>query len=83
MDKTIQVPVSAGLFTQLRELTSRWNDYEDIPRSQQRECQRIGEALNLLGGTKLMREAYYYAKGHNNSVHVIQAYWDGIGDWRW
>ena len=75
--------MSALLFEQLRDLTKRWNDHEDIPRSQQLECAAIGRKLNQAGGINLMRDAYYHAKGHNNSVHVIQAYWDGIGDWRW
>lgn len=72
-----------AIFTQLRELTRRWNEHEDIPRSQRLECRNIGEALHALGGEALMREAYYDAKSHNRAVTVIQAYWDGIGDWRW
>ena len=71
------------LFARLRALTRNWNDFEDIPRSQQLECTAIGKELNDLGGTALMREAYYDAKASNPHVHVIQAYWDGIGDWRW
>ena len=71
------------LFEQLRELTSRWNDHEDIQKSQQAECKAIGEKLNMIGGMPLMTEAYRFAKSHNNSVHVIQAYWHGVGDWQW
>ena len=71
------------LFDQLVALTRNWNDYEDIPVSQQRECTAIGKKLHAEGGEKLMRAAYYHAKAANPEVHVIQAYWDGIGDWRW
>ena len=71
------------LFTQLQELTKRWNDYEDVPRSQQAECRKIGEKIHALGGEALMRDAYYDAKAHNRFCTVVQAYWDGIGDWRW
>lgn len=39
--------------------------------------------LYALGGEALMREAYYDAKAENPAVTVIQAYWDGIGGWRW
>lgn len=72
-----------SLIDQLCDLTKRWNDHEDIPRSQQLECRTIGEKLNDLGGCHAMREAYREAKARNTSVHVIQAYWDGIGDWQW
>ena len=72
-----------ALVEQLRELTSRWNDHEDIPRSQQLECARIGRELDAIGGKDVMTEAYRAARAANPHVHVIQAYWDGIGDWRW
>ena len=68
---------------QLLDLTKRWNEYEDIPRSQQLECRHIGEALNSAGGMKAMQDAYYAAKGQNRAASTIQAYWDGIGEWRW
>lgn len=68
---------------QLIELTKRWNNHEDVPRSQQIECRQIGERINATGGFDAMTEAYHAARAKNLSVHVIQAYWDGIGDWRW
>ena len=71
------------LFEQLRALTRNWNNHEDIPRSQQLECRDIGRKLNAIGGKQLMTDAYYDAKATNNYVAVIQAYWDGIGDWQW
>lgn len=71
------------LVEQLCDLTKRWNDFEDVPVSQRKECRKIGVALNAEGGMNAMRKAYYEAKGRNPSVHVIQAYWDGIGDWVW
>jgi hypothetical protein len=71
------------LFAELRRVTAMWNGYDDIPKSQQGLCRAIGLRLHALGGEDLMREAYYDAKAANPDVHVIQAYWDGIGDWRW
>lgn len=71
------------LFEQLRALTRNWNTYDDIPESQQKECIQIGKRLHALGGEGLMRDAYYDAKAANVAVTVIQAYWDGIGEWRW
>lgn len=71
------------LIEQLKDLTKRWNDHEDIPRSQQLECAEIGKKLNTIGGMDLMTEAYYAAKGQNRSASPIQAFWLGIGDWQW
>lgn len=68
---------------QLCELTKRWNEYEDIPKSQQNECRAIGLAIYELGQEPLMREAYYTAKSLNRAASVVAAYWDGIGEWRW
>jgi hypothetical protein len=71
---------------QLIALTRNWNQYEDIPRSQQQECRSIGIAIFERDGLQAMRDAYYAAKAANPYVHVIAAYWDGIGgvdDWRW
>ncbi len=72
-----------ALFEQLRDLTKRWNRYEDIPESQRSECRNIGTQLHSLGRERLMRIAYYDAKEANPEVHTIQAFWDGIGEWRW
>jgi hypothetical protein len=72
-----------ALFAQLRDLTKRWNIYEDIPESQQKECRSIGRKLHALGREPLMREAYYDATGDNRAASVLAAYWDGIGDWQW
>ena len=71
------------LFEELRWVTGLWTVYEDIPKSQQARCRVIGTKLNALGGEALMREAYYDAKAANQAATVVQAYWDGIGDWRW
>ena len=73
----------AVLFEELRRVTAMWNRHEDIPESQRALCRQIGVRLNALGGADLMLKAYYDAKGANPDVHVIQAYWDGIGEWRW
>lgn len=74
---------SAALIDQLCELTKRWNTHEDVPRSQQLECKKIGRGLHAIGKEALMRTAYYEAKKHNPAASVIAAYWDGIGDWQW
>lgn len=71
------------LFARLHKCSRGWNQEDLVPDHQKRECRRIGEALNGIGGMDLMQEAYYHAKGENPNVHVIQAFWDGIGDWRW
>lgn len=71
------------LRAQLLDVTKRWNAYEDVPRSQQLECADIGKKLHAIGGTNLMREAYYDAKAINKAACVIAAYWHGIGDWQW
>lgn len=68
---------------QLCELTKRWTIYEDIPKSQQHECREIGTRLWSLGGMNAMTQAYYAAKAENPAAITVQAYWDGIGDWRW
>jgi hypothetical protein len=72
-----------NLIKQLRELTSRWTTYEDIPASQQSECKEIGKKLWHMGGMNLMQEAYYEARDANRAASSIQPFWDGIGDWRW
>lgn len=72
-----------ALIEQLCDLTKRWNAHELIPESQKLECKRIGRELNAIGGIDLMREAYYAARAANPPVQIIQAYWDGIGDWSW
>jgi len=71
------------LIEQLRELSKDWNEYDLVPKSQQLECKQIGESLCTEGGIELMQDAYYDAKSRNRAASVIQAYWDGIGDWRW
>ncbi len=71
------------LTDKLVNLTQFWNDHEDIPKSQQNACRAIGKQLHEAGGHRYMTDAYYHAKARNRHVTVIQAYWDGIGDWRW
>ena len=71
------------LIDDLISLTQNWNDYEDVPTAQKLECRILGEKLHKEGGKALMRNAYYEAKDANRSCTVVQAYWDGIGEWRW
>ncbi len=72
-----------ALVRQLIELTRQWNEHDLVPKAQQEKCREIGLALNASGGMALMQGAYYEARARNRSASVIQAYWDGIGDWRW
>lgn len=74
--------VEGALIERLITLTSRWNAYEDIPKSQQIECLDIGKALHGLGGMAAMQNAYRTAHGHNRAAHVVQLYWHDIGDWQ-
>lgn len=67
----------------LIKLTRDWNRHDLVPDNQKKACREIGIALNDAGGLDAMRSAYHEAKDHNPDVHVIQAYWDGIGEWRW
>ena len=74
----------------IQELTSRlidvsrnWNAHDLVPDEQKTRCRKIGEEINAAGGMAAMQTAYYEAKARNRCASVIQAYWDGIGDWRW
>lgn len=71
------------LTNKLIEVSSDWNRHDLVPDQQKAECRVIGMSLNKLGGVDAMQTAYYAAKTHNRCASVIQAYWDGIGDWRW
>lgn len=71
------------LTEQLCDLTKRWNETDLVPGSQQKECTEIGRKLDKLGGMTAMQDAYYAAKGQNRCASIVQAYFDGIGDWRW
>ena len=71
------------LFTALAALSDQWAMDGQVPGFQIAECVAIGRELYNLGGEALMQEAYYHAKGSNRCASVIQAYWDGIGDWQW
>lgn len=76
--------MSLGELTdQLCDLTRYWNDHEDVPKSQQAKCREIGKQLHAAGGYRFMTDAYYHAKSRNRFASTVQAYWDGIGDWRW
>lgn len=71
------------LTDELCALTLYWNDYEDIPQSQRIICREIGKKLHEAGGFRFMTDAYYHAKAQNRYASTIQAYWDGVGDWKW
>ena len=71
------------LTDELVNLTQFWNADEDVPKSQQKMCRAIGQKLHDAGGFRFMTDAYYHAKTRNRHASIVQAYWDGIGDWRW
>lgn len=64
-------------------LTKNWNATDRVPQEEQDKCREIGVEIHKLGGCEMMQNAYYHAKGANQYVCVIQAYWDNIGEWRW
>lgn len=67
----------------LISLSASWNEYDLVPKDQQAECRQLGERLDEIGGMEAMIDAYYAAKAKNRCASAIQAYWDGVGDWRW
>lgn len=71
------------LTNRLKSVSQDWNEHDLVPEIHKTECREIGEALNKMGGMQAMQTAYYAAKVQNRSASVIQAYWDGIGEWRW
>lgn len=84
MGRQEQINMSLGDLTdELVNLTQFWNEQEDIPKSQQAACRKIGQKLHEAGGFRFMVDAYYHAKARNRHASTVQAYWDGIGDWRW
>lgn len=78
-----KVDTTPALFKELVALSAEWNEHDLVPEAQKAQCRAIGQQLNTLGGMELMQGAYYHAKGRNRCASMIQAYWDGIGEWRW
>lgn len=78
-----KIQTQEKLILRLITLTTEWNEHEDVPKSQQYKCRAIGEALHKLGGMSMMVEAYRDVHRLNRAATVVQAYWDGIGDWQW
>ena len=73
----------AALTAQLVTLVKDWNYHDLISDEQKKECREIGRKLNAIGGMVAMRDAYYAAKATNRCASTLDAYWDGIGEWRW
>ena len=71
------------LTDELCDLTRYWNAYEDVSKNEQAKCRDIGARLHNVGGFKAMTDAYYHAKASNRHAGVVQAYWNGVGDWVW
>jgi hypothetical protein len=67
----------------LLEITKTWTHYEDIRRTEQEECKRLGKQLNEIGGYPLMLRICREVHAANPAASVLAAYWDGIGDWQW
>ena len=70
------------LVDELKAITASWNEFDLVPKDQQAKCRKIGVELHAMGNEDLMQKAYYMAKEQNRSASVIQAYWDGIGNWK-
>ena len=71
------------LVNRLIDVTANWNEHHLVPEEQKVRCRAIGEALNKAGGLGAMQDAYYAAKARNRCASLVQAYWDGVGEWRW
>lgn len=71
------------LTCELIKISDEWTAHDLVPDRQKANVIRIGVALNSAGGMPAMQYAYYAAKNSNPHASVIQAYWDGIGEWRW
>jgi hypothetical protein len=67
----------------LLELTKTWTHFEDVRRTEQEECKRLGKRLNELGGQPLMVQVCREVHAANPAASVLAAYWEGIGDWQW
>ena len=76
-------PEQIALTEQLVTLVGDWNYHDLISDEQKKECRDIGRKLNAIGGMVAMRDAYYAAKATNRRASTLDAYWDGIGEWRW
>ena len=86
----IAIPAEArSLIERLSEITRDWNAHDPVPKRQKDEVREIGNKINSLGGGdpdagfELMQAAYYAVKAKNRHAATVQAYWDGIGNWRW
>jgi hypothetical protein len=71
-----------ALYDELLDLTREWTRHDRILPNEER-AKAIGRRLHHLGGTPLMRMAYYHATGVNPAASVLSLLWDGIGEWRW
>ena len=71
------------LIDELLKLTRYWNAYDLVGKEDQKRITEIGRELDKMGGYDLMLYAYRTVKSANRYVTAIQAYWDGIGAWKW
>jgi hypothetical protein len=71
------------LIDRLLTLTRDWNAFDLVDEQVKQECRLIGEELDKLGGYDLMLYAYRTARAANKCSTAVQAYWDGVGAWRW
>lgn len=76
-------PLRDALFVQLAAITASWDQHTLVPDAEKNRAVEIGKALNDAGGFALMQDTYYHAKARNRYAAVLQAYWNGIGDWLW
>jgi hypothetical protein len=71
-----------ALYDELLDLTREWSRHDRALPNEER-AKAIGRQLHELGGTSLMRMAYYHATTANRAASVLSLLWDGIGEWRW
>lgn len=68
----------------LLELARAWNDHDPIPDGHKAEVKAIGEQLHGKGGWPLMSKVYENVRKRSTvDSCLIEAWWDGVGDWRW
>jgi hypothetical protein len=72
------------LIVELCDVTRDWDRHQKLlPLEQEVRARAIGMELYQLGGEALMQDAYYEAHAMNPAASIVQALWDGIGEWRW
>jgi hypothetical protein len=67
----------------LLAMAKLWNATDPAPPGHKQEVRSIGQHLHAKGGWDLMSAVYDHVRERRAYPHLIEAWWDGIGDWRW